>query len=165
MVEQLTVNQKTRVRSPMSPQQPFKEYEMRKLKSIDNLIVHCSATYADMDIGVKEIRSWHVDDNGWDDIGYHIVIRRSGEIEYGRSMEYQGAHARGYNHNSIGVCLVGGLAKNPVDGDPVANFSFLQYKALLSVVDDFPGVDVIGHCDVSAKSCPCFSVQALLGER
>jgi hypothetical protein len=30
-----------------------------------------------MDIGAETIRDWHVNDNGWDDIGYHYVIDRT----------------------------------------------------------------------------------------
>ena len=133
---------------------------MKPLTLIEKMIVHCSATYADMDIDAEWIRRVHVDEKGWDDIGYHIVIKRNGEVDYGRPLDKQGAHARGYNHNSIGVCLVGGLDETH---NPFANFTFLQYKALLSVIDDFPGIEVIGHRDVSAKECPCFSVQCLIG--
>ena len=41
------------------------------MRKINDLIVHCAATYDTMDIGVKEIRKVHVDENGWKDIGYH----------------------------------------------------------------------------------------------
>ena len=72
-----------------------------------------------MDIGVKEIRKWHVDENKWSDIGYHDVIRRNGAIETGRPLEKPGAHAKGHNQNAIGICLVGGKAD---DGGPEFNF-------------------------------------------
>ena len=47
----------------------------------DMIVIHCASTPASMDIGVKEIKKWHVEDNKWDDIGYHYVIRRDGTLE------------------------------------------------------------------------------------
>jgi hypothetical protein len=55
---------------------------------------------------VERIRKWHLD-RGWDDIGYHYVILRDGTIEHGRDIKYKGAHAKGSNSDSIGVCLIG----------------------------------------------------------
>ncbi|KKK99464.1 hypothetical protein LCGC14_2632510, partial [marine sediment metagenome] len=46
----------------------------RPIKSYDWLVVHCAATPADMDIGVKEIRHWHLQ-RGFSDVGYHYIIR------------------------------------------------------------------------------------------
>ena len=57
------------------------------MREINDLIVHCSATYGSQDIGAVEIRRVHVDENGWRDIGYHYVIRRNGDIEEGRPVE------------------------------------------------------------------------------
>ena len=128
------------------------------MREIDTLIVHCSATPPDMDVGVAEIDRWHKD-RGWDECGYHIIIRRSGEIEYGRNIEKQGAHAYGHNAGSVGVCMIGGVNTHNV---PDANFSFKQYKALISVIDDFRECDVIGHRDVSDKACPSFDVHSFL---
>ena len=82
------------------------------MRKINEIILHCSATPASMDIGAKEIRDWHVNGNHWRDIGYHWVIRRDGTVEKGRP-EYQvGAHCLNHNANSIGVCMVGGTKKD-----------------------------------------------------
>ena len=81
-------------------------------KKTDSIIIHCAATKKSMDIGYKEIREWHVDQNGWDDVGYHYIIRRNGKLEKGRPEEYSGAHAPSHNSRSIGICLVGGMAKD-----------------------------------------------------
>lgn len=76
------------------------------------VILHCSDTPPHMDIGAKEIREWHMltppKGNGWQDIGYHWVIGRDGSLEPGRAENKQGSHCNGENHDSIGVCLVGG---------------------------------------------------------
>ena len=47
-------------------------------KKTEMIVVHCAATKPSMDIGASEIKKWHVDDNGWDDIGYHYIIKRGG---------------------------------------------------------------------------------------
>lgn len=131
------------------------------MREVTTLIVHCSATKPDMDIGADEIRDWHVNDNGWSDIGYHWVIRRGGTIDVGRDEEIQGAHARGHNADSIGVCMVGGINDA---GDPDCNFTADQWAALEAVVrsalDQYGDLQIIGHRDVSTKDCPCFDVGA-----
>lgn len=130
-------------------------------RSIDTLVIHCAATKPSMDIGVKEIRKWHVDGNGWRDIGYHYVIRRNGLLEYGRPLDVIGAHVAGHNSGSIGVCLVGGIDN---DGDAEANFTKEQWKALVSFVktfkSDYPHGDIKGHNEFDqGKACPSFDVQ------
>ena len=131
------------------------------------LIIHCADTYADMDIGVEEIRRWHKN-KGWDDVGYHHVIRRNGVVEDGRDHDTPGAHAYNPgpgpgNSNSIGICMVGGKAR---DGENAVNFTRKQMDALYVLVSQlvarYPGAEVIGHCDVpnSGKTCPNFNAKA-----
>lgn len=131
------------------------------MREIDTLIIHCSYTPPDMDIGAAEINDWHLE-RGWDGIGYHLVIRRSGELEEGRDIEKAGAHARGHNRSSIGLCLVGGMSR---DHQPDCNFTRMQWSCLSAVVDslveEYGPLKVIGHRDVdSGKECPCFDVGA-----
>ena len=138
------------------------------MREIRRVIIHCSATKPGMDIGAAEIRKWHVDGNGWNDIGYHYVIRRSGEIEKGRSEHIAGAHVAGHNGDSIGVCLVGGIDDK---GKPDANFTAAQWAALDHLVTQltkvsYPGATVSGHRDwTDAKACPSFDVRAWWGGR
>ena len=80
---------------------------MRERQSTDTLVIHCADTPEDMDIGAETIRKWHTEERGWDDIGYHWVITRSGKLEPGRDLRMQGAHAVAVNGNSVGCCLVG----------------------------------------------------------
>lgn len=112
-----------------------------------------------MDIGAKEIRQWHLE-RGWSDIGYHYVIRRNGLVEHGRSVDIAGAHAKGHNKHSIGVCLVGGKAEDSTASEK--NFTAEQWAKLRKVVEGltaiYQGAEVIGHNQVSAKDCPCFDV-------
>lgn len=126
----------------------------------DLIVVHSSATTSSMDIGVNEITRWHLD-RGFTTIGYHVVIRRSGSIEYGRPLDVQGAHAKGFNHRSIGVCLVGGVNSNR---EAESNFTDEQFSSLERVLTAlqglFPHTTVVGHRDlpVSSTKCPSFPV-------
>jgi N-acetylmuramoyl-L-alanine amidase len=112
-----------------------------------------------MNIGVDEIREWHLA-RGWSDIGYHFVIRRDGTVETGRQIDQIGAHARGHNEGSIGICLVGGMDET---GGADCNYTKWQWFALDDLVEAMTiahGVKrVIGHRDVSDKLCPCFDVK------
>lgn len=130
------------------------------MREIDTIVVHCSATKPSMDIGADKIREWHRG-NGWSDIGYHFVIRRNGNIENGRMVEIPGAHAKGYNQKSIGICMVGGINEK---GDADANFTLHQYLALTELLNDldkqFPSCQLLGHRDISDKACPSFDVQS-----
>jgi N-acetylmuramoyl-L-alanine amidase len=49
----------------------------------------------------------HVEGNKWKDIGYHFYITRDGEIHPGRAPNVVGAHVKGRNQNSIGICYEG----------------------------------------------------------
>lgn len=123
---------------------------------IEQLVIHCSDTPAGLDTSSEEIRRWHVDGNGWRDIGYHYVIRLDGTLEKGRKDNEQGAHARGHNHNSLGICMVGGT-----NG---ATFTAAQWRTLEGLVRTLlcqhSGARVIGHNQVSEKQCPSFDVSA-----
>ena len=86
-------------------------------RKIDKIIVHCSATPEGKDYSVDTIRKWHLQ-RGFSDIGYHYIIYRDGSIHTGRDESVIGAHCKGHNSNSIGVCYIGGCAsdgKTPKD--------------------------------------------------
>lgn len=128
-------------------------------KRTDYLFVHCSATKSTQDIGVKEIRNWHKE-RGFEDIGYHYVIRRNGQLEEGRPPYLVGAHVKGYNDRSIGVCLVGGIDEK---GKPEANFTEAQMNMLQTLItrvkEEYLGIlDIKAHHDVAAKACPSFNL-------
>ena len=76
---------------------------MRKIKEI---IIHCSATREGRNYTVADIDRWHRE-RGFFSIGYHFVIYRDGSIHVGRSVEEVGAHCKGHNTVSIGVCYIG----------------------------------------------------------
>ena len=133
----------------------------RKRKSTKYIAVHAADTYADMDIGLSEIDQWHRA-KGWSGCGYHYVIRRDGTLETGREMYSSGAHVKGFNHNSIGICMVGGKAS---DDGPEDNFTIGQYDTLAALLTQlvglFPDAQVLGHRNFPkvTKACPCFNVR------
>lgn len=126
------------------------------MRPIEGIVIHCADTPPGMDIGAADIRQWHKE-KGWRDIGYHYIIRRSGEVETGRPIEEPGAHVKGHNARTIGICMVGGRHGH-------ADYTRQQWAALEALVIDltnrFPGVTVKGHTDYDgAKTCPNFNVQ------
>lgn len=129
------------------------------MRKINKIIIHCSATKASQDIGVKEIDAWHKK-QGWEEIGYHFVIRRNGRCEKGRDIEKIGAHCKGHNADSIGICLVGGIDNN---GKPQNNFTDAQFQTLRKLVADlkqkYPQATIHGHNEFANKACPCFDVK------
>jgi N-acetylmuramoyl-L-alanine amidase len=119
------------------------------MREIKKIIVHCSDTPDTMNIGVNEIRDWHII-RGFDDVGYHFVIKRDGTIEKGRPLEQMGAHVAGHNLDSIGICWVG-------RDDPSAK----QWRALpkklhkLCRTFGLTAEDIYGHKDFTkSKTCP-----------
>ncbi len=134
------------------------------------IVVHCSATPPSMDIGVAEIRQWHME-SGWSDIGYARVVRRDGTAEDGRDLDPDapgyneiGAHVLGYNYLSVGICLVGGVDE---DGVPEDNFTSEQMESLRRELHFckilFPKADIVGHNDLDKnKACPCFDLKTWL---
>jgi len=131
---------------------------MRQIKWI---ILHCSDTPEGRDVRAETIKGWHVNERGWSDIGYHYVIELDGSIIEGRKEERNGAHAAGYNSNSIGVCYVGGKTKDmkmPKDTrteDQIISMFWL----LKNLKDKYPEVQIIGHNNISTKDCPSFDVE------
>lgn len=131
------------------------------MRKIDKIIVHCSATPEGRDVKTETIRYWHVHDNKWVDIGYHYVIELDGSIHGGRSESKIGAHCVGQNANSIGVCYVGGLAK---DGKTAQDTRTPEQKvALLKLLKHlrakYPDAAICGHRDFSTKACPSFDAK------
>lgn len=90
------------------------------MREIHSIIIHCS----DSEWGdAKVIDQWHRA-RGFASIGYHYVILNGfrtharvvnkqaiqgeiGLVEIGRPLERIGAHCKGHNAGSIGICLIG----------------------------------------------------------
>ena len=122
-------------------------------QNIKLLVVHCSDTKNDMNLDAKDIHKMHLG-FGWNGIGYHKIIRRSGKIENGRPEYWIGAHVKGKNKISLGVCLIG-----------KDQFTKNQYSSLEKVLKKwkklYPKAKIVGHRDTgdTKKSCPNFDVK------
>ena len=131
------------------------------MRQINKIIIHCSDTPEGRDDRAKDIDSWHRA-QGYSEIGYHYVITLSGEIEIGRPEQAIGAHCKGHNAKSIGICYIGGASKE--DRSPKDTRTPEQKRALLELLkvlkQKYPQATVFGHHDFnSAKSCPCFDAK------
>ena len=128
------------------------------MRQINKIIVHCSATREGENYSVDTIRSWHVDGRGWSDIGYHFYIDLYGEIHKGRDIARIGAHCKGQNRNSIGICYCGGVE---ADGKtPKDTRLDCQKEALTAVLRTlkamYPEAVIHSHNDFARKACPSF---------
>ena len=126
-------------------------------RSINEIIVHCSATREGRDYTVADITKWHKQ-RGFNDIGYHYVIYRDGSLHNGRDVNLVGAHCTNHNAHSIGVCYIGGCK---TDGtSPKDTRTDAQKAALLSLLKDlrkkYPYAKIHGHRDFANKACPSF---------
>lgn len=137
---------------------------MRKITSI---ILHCAATPEGKDIKTSDIKQWHLK-QGWSDIGYHYVIELDGSIHYGRPESTIGAHCKGYNNFSIGICYVGGLTS---DGKKAKDTrTEAQKKSLYKLVNELMNKynltlsDVHCHNEYAKKDCPSFNITTFRNE-
>lgn len=144
------------------------------MRQINLIVVHCSATPEGRDVTAADINKMHIA-RGFKKIGYHYVVRLDGTVEKGRNENEIGAHVKGYNANSIGVCYVGGVAsdsKTPKDTRTPAQKSALK-KLLHTLKQRYPNARIVGHRDLShdlnhdgkiepsewVKACPCFNAE------
>lgn len=143
------------------------------ISDIKNIVVHTAATKPHMDIGFKQIDQWHKS-RGWSGCGYHFIIRRDGVLEHGRPLHRAGAHTKGHNMRSWGICMVGGLDSA---GEPINNYTHAQFVTLYILINGLlyiaPHAELLGHRDLSPdvdgdgiiekwewlKDCPCFDVR------
>lgn len=134
-------------------------------REIGLLFIHCSDSPNGRKTTVQDIDSWHrtrgfermpqwraLQQPALTSIGYHFVIYTDGEVVKGRHIDEVGAHVRGYNAHSLGICLIGR-----------DQFSAAQWDSLKELVEtfqaQFPGVNVLGHRQVNPdKTCPNFDV-------
>ena len=120
--------------------------------NIRYLVVHCADTSDEQQLDARDIHRMHLD-FGWHGVGYHRVICRDGCVQNGRPDYWIGAHVKGFNEASLGVCLIG---RN--------NFTDAQFNALENILrewkNDYPAAEICGHCDFeyTDKSCPNFDV-------
>ena len=128
-------------------------------RSINEIIVHCTATPEGRVETVDSIRSMHKK-NGWSDIGYHYLIYLDGTVHEGRNIDISGAHCVGHNTHSIGVCYVGGVDARGKEKDTRTD---KQKEALVGLLKRlrtlYPNARIYGHRNFAAKACPSFDAK------
>lgn len=140
------------------------------MREINKIIIHCT----DSDFGnAMVINEWHLE-RGFEKIGYHYVITNcyptykrlkdrspdlsyDGKVEQGRSDIEIGAHCKGHNEDSIGICLVG-----------VNTFTSYQIYALMKLLNGLckeyriPAKNIFGHYEFDpVKSCPNLDMETI----
>lgn len=145
------------------------------MKTIDSIIIHCSATKEGKNFHAADIDRWHRE-QGFAMIGYNFVIDLDGAVEVGRPLSMTGAHCKGWNDHSIGICYIGGL---DMFGSPKDTRTLAQKESMHALVEElmlkYPTITkVLGHRDTSPdlngdgkitpnewiKACPCFDVKS-----
>jgi len=127
------------------------------MRQINRYILHCSASDFKEHDDISVIDMWHKE-RGFSEVGYHFYIKKDGTVQKGRRLELPGAHVKGHNGDSIGICL-GGLRE----------FTGKQYVALKGVIESLNaelkrlgnnGVvpTIHGHCEYDKmKTCPNYN--------
>lgn len=159
---------------------------------IRKIVIHCSATRNGKSLkqsgksSAEVIDGWHKQ-RGFkrlagavktfnahlEHLGYHFVIDVDGTVETGRQVGEMGAHVKGHNLHSVGICVVGGITAS---GKNHAEFTEAQWHALHRLLREleakYPNAKIYGHRDLSpdrngdgtiapnewVKDCPCFDV-------
>ena len=142
------------------------------MRKIDLIVIHCSATREDSCFTEYDLDTCHRR-RGFNGPGYHFYIRKDGRIVSTRPIERVGAHARGFNARSIGICYEGVLDREGHPKDTRTPEQKHSMRVLVrTLLTDYPGCEVCGHRDLSTdlngngeiepeewiKACPCFEV-------
>ena len=127
------------------------------MRLVKEIIIHCSATREGQEVSVDTIRDWHLA-KGWNNIGYHFYIDLDGTIHKGRDIDKIGAHCKGRNRNSIGICYCGGVeadGKTPKDTRTQEQKESLSH-VLKTIKAMYPESMIYSHNEFANKACPSF---------
>jgi hypothetical protein len=135
---------------------------------------------------VRGIYLYHVQGNGWNDIGYNFLVDKYGQVFEGRFGGYDkavvGAHAEGFNTGSLGVSVLGNYGGTPISSSAQASLEqLLAWRLDLAHIDPlssltvasggnprFPGTTPVnlraisGHRDTGFTDCPGDALYAQL---
>ena len=139
------------------------------MRKINRIFIHCTAgsqrTYTDEKL-LREFKN-----RGWQNPGYHYVIRPDGSIFNCFPEDKIANGVKGYNSESIHVSYVGGIDSNK---KAIDNRTIQQKETMKRLLQDlknrYPNAVILGHRDISPdtnhngkvdaweriKQCPCF---------
>ncbi len=91
--------------------------------------------------------------------GYHFIVDRDGQVVACRKHDVMGSHCPGRNHDTIGVCLMGGLSEDGTDEDNILADQWVALRTLVAGIRGLYGyLPVLGHGEVQKlhdRTCPC----------
>ncbi|MCF8239371.1 MAG: N-acetylmuramoyl-L-alanine amidase [Saprospiraceae bacterium] len=133
-----------------------------------HLIIHHSAgsnNSSDWAAVVRSIWNFHVNGNGWSDIGYNWLVDPNGQVYIGRGDDILGAHFCGKNSNTLGTCVMGDFtAVQPTPTALTALSDLYAWKACVENIDPLGSAwhpasgavipNVSGHRQSCNTSCP-----------
>ncbi len=129
------------------------------MRLIRRIVVHHSASPRETTI--EQIRDWHRA-KGWNEIGYHLLVTGDAAVRAGRDLQVQGAHAKGHNRDSIGVCVIGDNTRpeHAWTADQILTLRLV----LRGLLEKYPEAEMLGHRDLpdAATLCPGLDVRELL---
>lgn len=132
-------------------------------RDIKFIVVHCTATTPDAK--VQDIQRYWKETLGWNDPGYHYLIKRDGQIVPLQDESKIANGVKGNNQNSIHVSYIGGVDR---DGKPKDNRTTQQlesmFEKLVELSEKYPKAKIVGHRDFPGvkKACPSFDVRSWL---
>ncbi|KAM4695937.1 peptidoglycan-recognition protein SC2-like [Rhinophrynus dorsalis] len=102
---------------------------------------------------VKNIQSYHMNTNGWCDIGYSFLVGEDGNVYEGRGWTTVGAHAPDYNSISIGISVIGTFtSRNPNTAAQNAVKNLISCGVSKGYIKS--AYILKGHRNVKATECP-----------
>lgn len=120
---------------------------LSKRKNTARIILHHTATSSET---VEQIHDYHKDKKGWAGIGYHLYVRKDGNVYRGRPIDTVGAHATGANTDSVGICFEGNF-----ETEIMSDAQKQAGKEVVAYVKQLYGISIVQHHkDVGATSCP-----------
>lgn len=144
------------------------------MRIINKIIIHCSASSDPKDDNFERLVDFHTspktkkfkwgdyDTYGkdFDDCGYHYFITKDGTLYLGRPLHIAGAHCRGHNLDSIGICFSG-------DGE-LTESQIRTGKMILGDLKYELGIlseNIYPHNHFNkTKTCPNFDIEEVLKE-
>ena len=139
-------------------------------RNISTIVLHCAATPVGKHYDAYDIDYWHRQGK-WSGCGYHYIILLDGTIQIGRDIEYSGAHVKGHNKHSIGICYIGGVNENNEavfdQETPQQKESIVRLVNRLSVMYNInPDLNLFGHSEFPNvhKECPCLDMDKMRKE-
>lgn len=94
---------------------------------------------------IEDLDAWHKQ-NGWVGVGYHYFVRKDGRIYKGRPDYTMGAHCKGHNANTLGVCAEGNYM--------VETMPEVQKQAIIELCQSLGIKNIKGHKELKPTDCP-----------